>query len=372
MPFRIEPQEIPEDFIWASRLYHLTYSHHIDWMHVKQTVCQATSVPLEGYSLAQERSVHLHDDGTTADVYEHTHVALIFKARLGLKGCRKFDVFVPDPDTGVAHQYHPNIQPKVNMVQMETIFTSYHAGRKYDLLKNKYRFEPPVLREFKLPPAFEFTAAILQDVINAPTLVDGCQAGAVRPRTVNDIKTLRDDAAGAEHKKFKHKFPFESFTLSAPPFQHALHIYGASGIGKTKWAVAQFKCPLLVKPFNSVGCLESISKRFDPAFHDGIVLDEADLRFMTREQVIAFLDTDEEVVIDVRFKSFRLPEGVKKILVSNPEPKRLYPTDNEFGAIARRIVTLLVDRKTWAPRPPDAAVARQFLHAMPTANFGTQ
>ena len=56
---------------------------------------------------------------------------------------------------------------------------------------------------------------------------------------------------------------------------------------------------------------------------------------MTREQVIAFLDMDEEFQCDVRFTSFSLAP-VRKIFISNPDASTLYPRD-ESGAIARRL-----------------------------------
>lgn len=357
MVFRIEPQEIPDDFVWKERMYHLTYAEHIDFARIHETVRRATSVPLVGWSFVKERAVTVYDDGTGADVYEHTHAALMFKTNLNLKGCRKFDVFVPDSASGLVNQYHPNVQPKVNLVQMEQIFSSYHKGRKYCTETGKYRFEPPVEHEFKLPPCFEFTAAILDEVIKAPSLKEACMAGAVRPRTVNDIKALRDDDASDRGRKFRHLFDPSSFTLKAPNFD-ALHVWGATGLGKTKWAVAQFENPLLIKPFNSVGCLEAITKRFCSTVHDGIVLDEADLRFLTREQVITFLDVDEECVLDVRYKSFFLPAGVKKILISNPSPLGLYPAvvNNEMDpAISRRLKCMQVTRPTF--RAPLAATA---------------
>ena len=179
-------------------------------------------------------------------------------------------------------------------------------------------------------------------------------AGAVRPRTVNDVAKLREEMAAHAAKKFNHKYPKESFTLKFPD-AHVIHLYGPSGFGKTKAAVAQFENPCMVKPFDSIGCLEALSRSFDPNLHDGLVLDEADLTFMSRQQVIAFIDPDEDCTLDVRFKSFTLPANLKKIIVSNEHPTKCYPPD-PFGAIARRIKVLPVIAKTYheptAPPPP--------------------
>ena len=95
-------------------------------------------------------------------------------------------------------------------------------------------------------------------------------------------------------------------------------------------------------------------RKYDPKFHDGMVLDEADMKeFMSREQVIAFVDTDEDCELDVRFKSFTVPAGVRKIFVSNPPPQNLYPVDNA-GAIARRMTYMYIGWPTWQQQPPRA------------------
>ena len=111
-------------------------------------------------------------------------------------------------------------------------------------------------------------------------------AAEVRPRSVNDVKVLREEASGQASKRFKHKYAAETFRPGiAPPDWDILHVHGPTGVGKTKWAVAQFKNPLLIKPFKCVGGLEKIKRQFDPKMHDGIVCDEANLRFMSREEV---------------------------------------------------------------------------------------
>ena len=114
--------------------------------------------------------------------------------------------------------------------------------------------------------------------------------------------------------------------------------------------LAQAKNPLFVKPFDSVGQLEKL-KNFDPKVHDMIICDEADLRFLTRQQAIAFADFDEDCTITVRFTSVDIPKGTKKIIISNPSPEQLWPHDPS-GAIMRRIQPLHITTKTFGPQPP--------------------
>ena len=119
--------------------------------------------------------------------------------------------------------------------------------------------------------------------------------------------------------------------------RHVLHIHGGTGLGKTKMACAMFKSPLVIKPFNAIGCIERL-KTFNSSVHDGIVFDEADLRYLTREQAIALTDYDEESVLSVRYTTIVLPAGVKKIFVSNM-PDIWPASDQAIGAIKRRVVT---------------------------------
>ena len=334
MPFKLKPQLPGQDFSWIRANYHMTYKGFIPVSLIMATVSQVTSTPLVGWSVVHEEGED--DDDDEREAYQHTHVALIFTKRLNLVGADKFDVYLYHPD-GV-EIVHPHVAARCTMSHMEEIFTQYHAGRKYNLKTGKTEFKAPVMHEYKLPQDFEFSHAIMVGMLEADNLIDACLAGNVRARTVNDVKTLRTDAS-KRPKQFEHKFPSDSFfNLITFNLWTTLHIYGDSNTGKTKWAVAQFKNPLLVKPFNSIGQLERL-KHFDPSFHDGIVLDEACLKFLSREECIALVDFDEEATFQVRFTSITIPASVKMIIVSNPHPDLLYPKD-DFGAIRRRIVTL--------------------------------
>ena len=342
MPFTLAPQKIPRDYEFKGKYFHFTYPTHVPFQLLHEAAARATSVRKIGYSFVHE---HSQPAGETY-AYAHTHAAWIMEAPINVKGSHKFDVFVPDDDTGLVDQLHPNVQPKVTLKAMEQVFASYHAGRKFDIETGKYKFIKPINHEYKLPEMFCFNQSIIREMLAAPTLVDAVIAGEVRPRTVMDVKALRDENAGIAAKRFKHKFSKESFNdlMEGIPW-NCLHVWGPTNLGKTKWALAQFDNPCIIKPFNSIGGLEAIKKRFDPKLHDGLVLDEADLTFMTREMAIAFLDMDEPFSCSVRFTEFEL-EPCKKIIISNPDPIKLYPSD-PAGAIARRIHVLHVTTKTY-------------------------
>lgn len=346
MPFKMAPQAIPDNFNWRSHLYHFTYRGKMTKRDMMELVQRATSVPLHGWSLCQEDTSYEDENGVRVEGYIHSHVGLIFSARLNMTGSRKFDWHTMTG--GFPDVIHPHVQPKINMIQMEQVFVHYHAGRKFDLRKNCMVFSPPLLHEYKLPADFEWTQAIVEEVIAAPTFVAAVIAGQVRPRSFSDVKILREESSSQARKTFVHKYKITDFKLPPPPEIKTLHVWGGSGLGKTKWCLALLRNPCYVKPFNSIGCLEELGRRFDAEMHDGIILDEVDLHFLTREKVIALVDFEEESTIDVRYKSFTIPAGVKKILISNPPPLETYP-ECKFGAIRRRVQEVNISSPTWLP-----------------------
>jgi hypothetical protein len=352
----LNPVAIPDGFEWTSDRYHLTYPGHILPSLLLPNVRQVTSTPLLGHSVCLEVS----EEG-----YEHTHIALLFGARLRLKGARKFDIaHAPDDaNPGAFVRAHPHVMPKVTMLQMQQLVVEYHSGRKYSPTTGKLEYTAPVLHEKQFPFGWEWLRASITELVAAPSLAEACVAGAVRPRSVSDVKLLRAAAAKAP-KIFQHKFSSASFkTILPDPPPRVIWMYGDTQLGKTKYACSLFENPLVVKPFDSVGCLEYIKNHFDSTVHDGLVLDEANLRFLTRSQAIAFCDSDEDCVMSVRFTHLELSCTVPRIFVSNPPPGELLPAD-EFGAIARRIYVQRIMEPTWLGAAPPP-VARSPLVATP-------
>ena len=338
--FQLQPMEIPENFSWRRDRYHLTWQYKIPVEDIFDAIAHATTIRLTAWSICHE---------TSKDGYEHTHGAFIFEKRLDLTGARLLDVYVTLADESIVI-VHPNILPRVSMVQMEHIFTRYHAGFKYDPSVGKVTFTQPELHEVQMPPEFEFNREIIREIITSTSLNEACVVSGVRPRTVSDLRALRDEAS-RQPKRFKHKYDPLTFRQDIFPENFAVvHAWGPTNVGKTKAALAQFENPLLIKPFKSRGALEQL-QHFSPGFHDGIVCDEADLRFMSREEVISFLDMDETFNVDIRYKTFDL-EPCRKIIISNRSPDGLYPADTEadgtpIGAIDRRKVDIYIGTKTY-------------------------
>ena len=380
--FLLELNEMEDGFTFDGKYMHPTYPGFVPPPVLHDARRRLTSIELEGSSIVHEVS---------KDGYEHTHVLWMFKERVRFKGCNKLDVAFTN-EHGAHVVKHPNIARITSYKQCETVMLNYHRGRKLDPETGKLAFtEEPAFIEQWLPPAFEFTAAIIREVIDAESLAEAACKAECRPRSILDCDKLRLDAA-QQPKKFCSKFDRDTFKdllsmADISPDWNVLWAYGPTGVGKTKWALVQGdkeKSPLHVKPFDSIGALEKIKKQFNPNLHDLIVCDEADLsKFMTREMVIAFFDADDDATINCRFSSFELPP-VRKILLSNEPPAKLLPTDHT-GAIDRRFVELNINTKTyyepglpipgWQPitttqptQPSPATAPRQPLTAVATPN----
>ena len=196
MPLKLKSVSPEGDFPWNRKHYHMTFSGWLPVAVLLSTCAGATTVPVVCYSVVHEEGEEPDEDGNldvNAVPYRHTHFAVIFKSRLHLFGARKFDVFVDHPNGVEIH--HPHVAARVNASHMEELITQYHRGRKYNIKTGKTEFKAPIFHEYKLPQEFEFSAAIMADILEANNLVDACLAGNVRPRTVTDIKTLRAEAS---------------------------------------------------------------------------------------------------------------------------------------------------------------------------------
>ena len=240
--FSVHPETISDangPFVFDGQNFLFTLKDFLPKENLLSTCAHATTVPVEGWAMSHEDTTKDLPDGTRQIGYQHTHFAVRFKTRIKLFGARKFDVYMGVDTSGNDVYVHPNVQ-KLSTAHLEQCMTQYLKGRKYDIEKGTMVYTKPVMYVSELPPKFEFTRAIIQEIVEAPSLLEACVAGQIRPRCVSDCRALRDDSAQGA-KKFKHKFDPSTFKVLPLPAWHFLHIYGGTGLGKTKWAVAQFK-----------------------------------------------------------------------------------------------------------------------------------
>lgn len=87
-------------------------------------------------------------------------------------------------------------------------------------------------------------------------------------------------------------------------------IFGASNIGKTEFALAHFKSPLLVRHLDRLG-------DFDASVHDGIVFDDMSFTHFPLEARIHLADMDHDSDIHIRYVCACIPAGTKRIFSHN-------------------------------------------------------
>lgn len=105
--------------------------------------------------------------------------------------------------------------------------------------------------------------------------------------------------------------------------------WGESGIGKTQFALAQFKAPLKVRDMDDLGDL-------DPDMHDGIVFDDVDFRHWPRTSQIHILDY-ERTSVRIRYKTVTIPKGFPRVFTTNEPGGRIFKDE---VAINRRFESI--------------------------------
>ena len=95
---------------------------------------------------------------------------------------------------------------------------------------------------------------------------------------------------------------------------------GPSGMGKTSWALAHFKNPLLVSTIEDLKQLKD--------YHDGVVFDDVNVSHMSVESVIHLLDVKNNRSVRCRYSNARLKKGLNRIFTTNR--KLTWPNDHIF------------------------------------------
>ncbi len=112
--------------------------------------------------------------------------------------------------------------------------------------------------------------------------------------------------------------------LPITDFKKSIILCGPPGIGKTQFALAHFKKPLLVSHMDDLG-------RFNKSY-DGIVFDDMSFNHMPRSGQIHVLDIANTRSIHIRYTCAKIPKHTKKIFCTN----KINIFDWEDKAIRRR------------------------------------
>lgn len=303
----------PARFKLCGKKYHLTYKGHLP-LETLLTFLKAEVGELLWYSL-------VHENGSSAPPldYHHTHVAFEAAAKINRNSARCLDFVLPGQPP-----VHPNIKP---------IQTQDHAKKIWN-----YHLKDPVstLRSESGPAVSCPSLDSWKQAQAANSLREACLLLGVEPKTVSDVRALRSD------KSVDLTIPPIvgecCWTLEAPERFRSLFVWGPTRTGKTRWAIAQFKSPLLVSLMEDL-------KKFSPDQHDGIVFD--DMSLATLEPQVAIHLTDWEVPrsVNVKYGSATLPAGTRKIFTFNEPFGSCFPaalTERQREAVMGRMKVIHV------------------------------
>lgn len=196
------------------------------------------------------------------------------------------------------------------------------------------------------------------DALEATSYKEACailKKGAPRDWNMNRDALMR--SMRAEHAlPYTPKYKLDDFVLPPLDLSTPWLITGDEGIGKTQFALAHFKNPLLISKRDRL-------KGLTPE-HDGIVFDDFATQHWPIDSVKHLLDIEEERDIDARFADSTIPAGTPRIFCHN-RPNPFYVRDKlplhedavdaDFRAVDRRYKTLsLGSRDIRKPPSPDS------------------
>lgn len=163
----------------------------------------------------------------------------------------------------------------------------------------------------------EMKNEICRMAIDAPTVTEGMSI-LKRDLTYDYLRfgeSMERNLKRSKSQNFVPTHALASFNKVPLIFQRkSVLLWGPSNTGKTSYALAHFKCPLLV---SHIDVLKTLSPD-----NDGIVFDDMSFKHWPVEAVIHLLDYDLPRDINVRYGTVNIPKEIQKVFTHN--------TDNPF------------------------------------------
>lgn len=321
--YLMDTEEPGKKFQMCGKKFHLTYAGHLDHQQLLAFLKTAAGGKLKWYSIVWEI-------GTKTVDYPHTHVAFESGQKITSRSCKKFD-FQPGPDAlGVIL---PIVHPNIRMLT-----TDEYVSRTW-----KYHEKAPIKRTVSdFCPVRSKNWMV--DLQKCSSLSEACEICSVAPRTVACVQALMN--ARDSSQIIPDIVGQCSWTLTAPSGWKVLFLTGGTGLGKTRWALAQFNSPLLVSHLEDL-------KLFRQGQHDGIVFDDISFAHLTSTVGIHLLDWEMPRTLNVKHGSVTIPAETRKIFTSNSTLADTFPpaTDKVYEAYERRVKVIRLTGKTFSDAP---------------------
>lgn len=158
-----------------------------------------------------------------------------------------------------------------------------------------------------------------------------------RDRVLGSLRGFAEAAAEAKEEEEPEMVFINVPDVMATWRRHkeTLWLMGATGLGKTEFALSLFEKPLLVRHMDQL-------KALTPE-HDGIVFDDVSLTHWPRTSAIHICDVKHKTGVNVKHGCVTLRKGLPRIFTSNED---IFPVDDK-GAIKRRVHCVLVGEKMY-------------------------
>ena len=159
-----------------------------------------------------------------------------------------------------------------------------------------------------------------------------------------DFKAEREAEVAAKRAALSTPCPFKDSTWLKIPCnaaRQALLVVGPAGIGKTQWALAQFKHPLHVDNVYKI-------KTLDPDVHDGIVFEPSmfnRLSGLETKQLVAI--EDGPLCPLPRKAAFRIPSGMPLIFTGRSAEEVFSPEGLQHEGVRWRLKVVRVNDKMY-------------------------
>ncbi len=121
------------------------------------------------------------------------------------------------------------------------------------------------------------------------------------------------------------QYKLESFAWEPiTDWSRSIVLWGKSQIGKTQFALAHFKTPLMVSHMDKLGM-------FDPKLHDGIVFDDMSFLHLPRTAQIHVVDQNNQRELHIRYTMAHIAANTKKIFTTNEAMGAIFLDDEAIN-----------------------------------------
>ena len=190
--------------------------------------------------------------------------------------------------------------------------------------------------------------AVYKEAMAAPTLKAAMDI--IKENSARDYclygEAIERNLKRARVEEFTHSFSLTQFVHPPLNLDKPVLLWGPTDTGKTSFALAHFKNPLLVRHMDRLKQLTGD--------HDGVVFDDMSWKHCPIESIIHLLDYENQSDIHARYNTITLPKGIKRIFTHNSNNPfyELSATTHpdQVEAIERRYVAIHILKKLFVPR----------------------